>query len=89
VECRIGKGRVILLGTQPEDVWLRGFLKSLAPETPLTADAGVVITPRVTNDGKPAGCIIVNTRATAGQFKLSGAAPENIEGFGVKIVSNK
>jgi beta-galactosidase GanA len=89
VECRIGKGRVILLGTQPEDAWLRGFLKSLAPETPLTADAGVVITPRVTNDGKQAGCIIVNTRATAGQFKLSGAAPENIEGFGVKIVSNK
>jgi hypothetical protein len=53
----------------------------------LTADAGVVIVPRVTNDGKPAGCIIVNTRAGAAQFQLSGAAPEKIDGFGVKIVS--
>ena len=87
VECRIGKGRVILLGTQPENAWLRGFLKGLAPESPLTADTGVVIVPRVTNDGKPAGCIIVNTRAGAAQFQLSGAAPEKIDGFGVKIVS--
>ena len=86
VECRIGKGRVILLGTQPEDAWLRGFLKSLVPETSVTADAGVVIAPRVTTDGKPAGCIIVNTRAGAAQFQLSGAAPEKINGFGVKIV---
>ena len=89
VECPIGKGRVILLGTQPEDNWLRGFLKSLAPETQTTADAGVVITPRVTNEGKPAGCIIVNTRAAVAQFQLSGGEPEKIEGFGVKIASEK
>jgi len=82
VECPVGKGRVILLGTQPEDAWLRGFLKSLAPENPLKADEGVVITPRVTSDGKPAGCIIVNTRAKASQFQLPGAAPEKIDGFG-------
>ena len=87
VECRIGKGRVILLGTQPEDAWLRRFLKKLAPENPVTADAGVVIAPRVTTDGKPAGCIIVNTRAGAAKFQLSGTAPEKMGGFGVKIVA--
>jgi len=88
VECPIGKGRVILLGTQPEDAWLRGFLKSLSPENPLKADEGVVITPRVTSDGKPAGCIIVNTRAKAAQFQLPGAAPEKIDGFGVMIFAD-
>jgi beta-galactosidase GanA len=87
VECPIGKGRVILLGTQPEDSWLRVFLKSLVPEIPIKADAGVVVAPRVTNSGKPAGSIIVNTRATAAQFQLSGGTPEKIDGYGVRIVS--
>lgn len=85
VECSIGKGRVILLGTQPEDGWLSGFLKNLMPASQATADAGVVVTPRVTKAGTPAGCIVVNTRATAAQFQLPGGAPEKLEGFGVKI----
>jgi len=89
VECPIGKGRVILLGTQPEEKWLRGFLKSLSPETQTPADAGVVVVPRVTSDGKTAGCIIVNTRATAAHFQMAGRAPETIDGFGVKIVPGK
>ncbi|MEI6337319.1 MAG: beta-galactosidase [Verrucomicrobiota bacterium] len=86
VECPIGQGRVILLGTQPEDRWLRDFLKNLAPETQASADAGVIIAPRVTSEGKPAGCVVVNTHATAAQFQTARGAPEKIEGFGVKIL---
>jgi hypothetical protein len=58
----------------------------LAPETQASADAGVIIAPRVTSDGKPAGCVVVNTRATAAQFQSARGAPEKIEGFGVKIL---
>lgn len=88
VECHIGKGRVILLGTQPEERWLCDFIKSLAPETQTSADAGVVIAKRVTTAGKPAGCIIVNTRAAAAQFQLPGGRSEKIAGFEVKIVTD-
>jgi len=61
----------------------------LSPETQTPADAGVVVVPRVTSDGKTAGCIIVNTRATAAHFQMAGRAPETIDGFGVKIVPGK
>jgi hypothetical protein len=62
--------------------------KNSAPKIPFTADEGAVITQRVTNDGKPAGCIVVNTRAKAAHFQLTGTVAEEIDGFGVMIFAD-
>jgi len=86
VECPIGQGRVILLGTQPGDAWLRDFIQAHAPKPAVIADAGVVVIDRVTADGQPADVIVVNTLATAAKYQLPGGAAEKLEGYGVQLL---
>ncbi len=83
VECRIGKGRVILLGTQPDDAWLKKWIGRELPG--VKSDPGIVVTERVTMDGKPAGAIIVNTSKNAATYR-NGPTTKLLKGFGVEIV---
>lgn len=83
VECPRGKGRVILLGTQPDDAWLKALIGRLVPGA--QADPGVVVTERVTADGKPAGAIIVNTRRDAATYRNAGAT-RTLKGYAVEVV---
>jgi beta-galactosidase len=85
VECPIGKGRVILLGTQPDDAWLKALIRRLAPQTGIVADPGVVVAERVNGEGKPAGAIIVNTRKDAATYRNDSKA-KILKGYGVEIV---
>jgi beta-galactosidase GanA len=89
VECPIGKGRVILLGTQPDDAWLTKLVKSLAPQSTWEATPGVVITERVTADNKPAGAIVVNTQAEPATYSAKGGAVKTLAGYGVEILTAK
>ena len=86
VECPIGKGRVILLGTQPNDVWLKKMIERLTPEG--TSDPGIVVGERVMADGKPAGAIIVNTSREAATYR-NGSESKILNGFAVEIVKNR
>ena len=85
VECPIGKGRVILLGTQPEDAWLKKLIARVAPASGSEADAGVLVIQRVDAKGQAAGSIAVNTRPTTAQFRRSGEAWQQLDGYGVQI----
>ena len=89
VECPVGKGRVILLGTQPDAGWLKKLVARLVPVTQIEADAGVVVVPRVDAAGKPAGVIAVNTRNTIAQFSLPGGELQKLEGYGVAVLPVK
>lgn len=89
VECPIGKGRVMLLGTQPEDVWLKKLINGLAPKTGLKADPGVVVAERVSADGKPAGAIIVNTRAESATYWNAASEAQTLAGYAVEIVPRR
>ena len=86
VECPIGKGRVILLGTQPDDAWLRKLIGRLAPGA--KSDPGVMVTERVTADGKPAGAIIVNTRRDAASYRTDSEA-NILAGYAVEFVNGR
>lgn len=86
VECPIGKGRVILLGTQPDDAWLKKLVKSLAPRAGLEADPGVVVAERVTADNKPAGVIIVNTRAAPATYRNAASETKTLAGYAVELL---
>jgi len=85
VECPIGKGRVILLGTQPDDAWLKKLIGRFAPRAGLEADSGVVVAARVTAEGKPAGAIIVNTRRDTATYRNDSEA-KILKGYAVEIV---
>ena len=85
VECRVGKGRVILFGTQPEETWLAATLKPLLPQSAVKADEGILVVERVATDGKPAGCIAVNTRSTTGKLLLPNGLLETLESYAVKF----
>jgi beta-galactosidase GanA len=89
VECPIGKGRVILLGTQPDDAWLTKLVKRLAPQSTWEATPGVVITERVTADNKPAGAIVVNTQAEPATYRNKGSEAKTLAGYGVEFVTAK
>jgi beta-galactosidase len=85
VECPIGKGRVILLGTQPDDAWLKALIARLAPRTRFVADPGVVVEERVNMEGKPVGAVIVNTRRDAATYRYDSVA-KTLKGYAVEIV---
>jgi len=85
MECPIGKGRVILLGTQPDDVWLKKLIARVSPASGGEADDGVVIAQRVDAKGQPAGTIVINTRPTAMQFRQTGATWQQLAGYAVRI----
>ena len=90
MECPVGKGRVILLGTQPDSAWLTKLIINFLPANGIEAAAGVVVVPRVDAAGKPAGAIAVNTRSTSAQFRLPGGEPQKLAGYGVtSIPTNK
>ncbi len=89
VECPIGQGRVIVFGTQPDEAWLGSFLKQLAPKSEISADAGIVVAERVTADGKPDGCIAVNTGANPAQYQLHNGEKHKLEAYGVDILPGK
>jgi beta-galactosidase GanA len=86
VECPIGKGRVILLGTQPDDGWLKKLIKGLSPQAGLVADPGVVVAERVTADGKSAGSILVNTQREPATYRNGASAPKTLAGYAVEIL---
>jgi beta-galactosidase len=85
VECPINKGRVILLGTQPDDAWLKKLIKSLTPRVGIEADPGVVVAERVTADGKPAGTIIVNTQQEPATYRTGASVTKTLAGYAVEI----
>ena len=86
VECPIGKGRVILLGTQPDDAWLKKWIGRMVPHSGIEASPGVVVAERVTADGKPAGAIIINTRRDPAKYR-NAATEKTLKGYGVEIVT--
>ena len=86
VECPIGKGRVILLGTQPDDAWLQKLIGRLAPRVGTEASAGVVVAERVTADGKPAGTILINTKRGSATYRNATGATKTLAGYAVEIV---
>jgi hypothetical protein len=86
VEARIGKGRVILLGTLPEAAWLKPFLRRIAGEAPAEADAGIVAVERIDRADKSAGWIAVNTSPKPGKVRLPGQEPRELPGYGVVIL---
>ena len=85
VECRVGKGRVILLGTQPPDTWLQRLMRELAGTGRFAATAGVEVCERVDAAGDPAGVIAVNTGVTPAEFTLDGKS-HLLEGYGVAVL---
>ena len=89
VECPIGRGRVILLGTQPDDAWLGNLIRKLTPKPDATADPGVLVVERVTADGRAAGCIAVNTQPKPAQFQIPGRTSQRIASYGVAILPAK
>lgn len=72
VECPIGRGRVILVGSQPPEAWWRGLVHDLAGPDGYAATPGVVVCPRVDREGRPAGVIAINSTPAAGSFVLDG-----------------
>ncbi len=86
VECPIGKGRVILLGTQPDDAWLGKLIGRLVPQSGIEASPGVVVAERVTADGKPAGVIMINTRRDSASYRNAVSGPKTLAGYAVEIV---
>ena len=85
VQSPIGKGRVILLGTQPDDAWLKKLIARVAPASSSEADDGVMVVQRVDAKGQAAGAIVINTHPTAAQFRQTGAAWQQLAGYGVLI----
>jgi beta-galactosidase len=85
VEARIGKGRVILLGTLPEAAWLKSFLRLIAGEAPVEADTGIVAVERINRADQSAGWIVVNTSPKPGKVHLPRREPRELPGYGVVI----
>jgi beta-galactosidase GanA len=83
VECSIGKGRVILLGTQPDDTWLKKLIGRLTPRA--KSDPGIVFAERVAVDGKPAGAIIVNTTRDPAIYRRD-TEEKTLKGYAVEFV---
>lgn len=77
---------MILLGTQPDDAWLKALIDRLAPGA--KSDPGIVVAERVTADGKPAGAIIVNTRRDAATYRNDSEA-KILKGGAVEIVKSR
>jgi beta-galactosidase len=86
VESRIGKGRVILLGTLPEDAWLKPLLRRIVGPAPLEASPGVVVVERVNRKGEPAGWIAVNTTPAFGKLHLPGRDARELPAYQVVIL---
>ena len=85
VECPLGKGRVIVLGTQPDDGWMKKLIGRFVPQSGFEAPSGVVVAERVTADGKPAGAIIINTKGEAATYRNASGA-KSLKGYAVDIV---
>lgn len=85
VECPIGKGRVILLGTLPDPDWLATLAKRVSPPAEMTSDAGVMVVSRVDAAGKDAGLIAINTRNAAAGFRAPDGKRHELPPFGVEI----
>lgn len=84
VECPIGRGRVILLGTQPPDTWWRKLFHEVAGPDPFAATPGVVVCARADSKGNPVGVIAVNTTAATGSLILRATKLE-VEPYGVVL----
>lgn len=85
VECPIGKGRVILLGTQPDDAWLKSLIGRLCPRA--KSDPGILVADRVTADGKAAGSIIINTKRDKATYR-NASMEKILNGYAVEIVND-
>lgn len=83
VERSLGQGRVLLLGTLPDESWLRPRLRRLAPAA--DADPGVLVVERVQPDGRSAGLIAVNTQPKAARFRRPDGAQLTLDGFGAAL----
>jgi beta-galactosidase len=85
VECHIDKGRVILLGTQPDTAWLAKWIQQIMPAPAVPAAKGIIVVERVSNNGKPAGVIAINTMREAAELKLAGIQSQMVDGYAVTI----
>jgi len=75
VEVPFGKGRVIFLGTLPEQKQLKNWLNILAGEskcrTAKTKEEGILITERVDGSGKTAAIAIIEYAGKGGRVELT------------------
>jgi beta-galactosidase len=75
VECPVGKGKIILLGTMPEKKFMMKFIKILCPDqfnNKITkVSPGIVIIPRVDNDNNIKGYMTINTTVKPGKFQYN------------------
>jgi hypothetical protein len=88
VECKIGKGRVIVMGTKPDDSWLFNFIKKIMNMESYTSAAGVFVIERVDMENKPAGIIAVNTNQWKAKYAYNGKT-HLLESYGVDIFSSQ
>lgn len=86
VECPIGRGRVVLLGTHPDDAWLQALIVRLVPPAVVKAAPGVMVVERETLSGAPAGAILINTRREPAAYRMAASASGTLAGYGVEIV---
>lgn len=85
VESKIGKGRVIIMGTKPDDGWLVKYVKKIMNGKTCNADPGVFITERVDENNNPAGIIVVNTNQWKSKYIYNGET-RILNGYGVDIL---
>jgi beta-galactosidase GanA len=85
VECKIGKGTVIVMGTKPDDKWLSGFVKKLFAGQTVNSDPGVFVIERADEKNKPAGVIAVNTNKSKAKYTYNGET-HLLESNGVDIL---
>lgn len=85
VECPLGRGRVILLGTQPPEAWWRGLIHELAGPDHHAASPGVIVCPRTDPAGRPSGVIAINSTAAAGSFQWDGTK-HDVPAYGVLLL---
>jgi beta-galactosidase GanA len=85
VECKIGKGRVLVLGTKPGNDWLTKFIEKNVNAKTCNADPGILVAERVNEKNESAGAIIINTNDKPHNLNYNGISV-TIDGYGVEIL---
>lgn len=84
VECRLGKGKVVVLGTLPDlealGAWLRKMARLSAAPGVKAVTPGIVATPRVDRKGGLSGLIAVDVAGQGGELTLARRAVNLVTG---------
>jgi|GEM_PF-241610 beta-galactosidase GanA len=85
VECKIGKGRVFVMGTKPEDSWMVRFVQKITEGDFYSEDPGVFVIERVDKENELAGIIAVNTNQHKAKYIYDGET-HLIDSYGVDVI---